>query len=237
MVRALRAFLDFCYLVRRPIITESDIDGIEDAIERFHRYREIFRTTRVRPDGFSLPRQHAVVHYPKHIRAFGAPNGLCTSITESKHIKAVKKPWRRSNKFKALVQMLLTNQRIDKLYAARVDFKERNMLLASCVEQAYEEFTRALGEGSTQSYNNCLTCFVFKLDEDDEDLVAGADQEPGNAERRMPRMARRTDKLNRPRALNPNEAEDREAAEGVIEGPQIFGEVTLANKPRKYFRR
>ncbi len=169
---------DFCYLVRRPIITESDIDGIEDAIERFPSLpSEIFRTTRVRPDGFSLPRQHAVVHYPKHIRVFSAPNGLCTSITESKHIKAVKKPWRRSNKFKALVQMLLTNQRIDKLYAARVDFKEHNMLLASCVEQAYEEFTRALGEGSTQSYNNRLTCFVFKLDEDDEDLVAGADQE------------------------------------------------------------
>ncbi len=62
-------------------------------------------------------------------------------------------------------------------------------------------------------------------------------RKPGNAERRMPRMARRTDKLNRPRALNPNEAEDREAAEGVIEGPRIFGEVTLANKPRKYFRR
>ncbi|KIJ16060.1 hypothetical protein PAXINDRAFT_76254, partial [Paxillus involutus ATCC 200175] len=42
---------------------------------------------------------------------FGAPNGLCPSITESKHITAVKKPWRRSNKHNALGQILRTNQR------------------------------------------------------------------------------------------------------------------------------
>jgi len=61
------------------------------------------------------------------IREFGAPNGLCSSITESKHIKAVKEPWRRSSRFEALGQMLLTNQRLDKLAAARVDFKARGM--------------------------------------------------------------------------------------------------------------
>jgi hypothetical protein len=47
----------------------------------------------VRPDGFALPRQHALVHYLMLIRLFGLPNGLCSSITESKHIKAVKQPW------------------------------------------------------------------------------------------------------------------------------------------------
>ncbi|EGO21962.1 hypothetical protein SERLADRAFT_441174 [Serpula lacrymans var. lacrymans S7.9] len=59
---------------------------------------------------------------------FGAPNGLCSSITESKHIKAVKEPWRRSNRYNALGQMLLTNQRLDKLAASQVDFIERGML-------------------------------------------------------------------------------------------------------------
>ncbi|KAF8957103.1 hypothetical protein BDZ97DRAFT_120310 [Flammula alnicola] len=59
---------------------------------------------------------------------FGAPNGLCSSITESKHIKAVKEPWRRSSHFEALAQMLVTNQRLDKLAAARVDFRARGML-------------------------------------------------------------------------------------------------------------
>src|SRR5260221_9305261 len=62
------------------------------------------------------------------IRLFGAPNGQCSSIIESKHIKAVKQPWRRSNRHKPLKQILLTNQRLDKLAAARIDFTQRGML-------------------------------------------------------------------------------------------------------------
>ena len=102
--------------------------ALRDALSRFHQYREIFRTTGVRPDGFSLPRQHSLVHYEALIRLFGAPNGLCTSITESKHIKAVKEPWRRSNRYEALGQMLLTNQHLDKLAAAAINFEKRGML-------------------------------------------------------------------------------------------------------------
>jgi hypothetical protein len=67
--------------------------------------------------GFSLPRQHAMVHYPQLIRLFAAPNGVCTSITESKHIRAVKEPWRLSSRNNALFQMLTTNQRLDQLSA------------------------------------------------------------------------------------------------------------------------
>ena len=54
--------------------------------------------------------------------------GFCSSITESKHIKAVKEPWRRSSRYKALGQMLLINQRLEKLAASRADFTARNML-------------------------------------------------------------------------------------------------------------
>ncbi|TDL21906.1 hypothetical protein BD410DRAFT_284313 [Rickenella mellea] len=128
MVRAMRAFLEFCYIVRRDVVTEDDLTMLEDALRRFHQYREIFRTSGVRPNGFGLPRQHSLVHYIMCIRLFAALNGLCSSITESKHIKAVKEPWRRSNRYDALGQMLLTNQRLDKLAACRVDFKSRGML-------------------------------------------------------------------------------------------------------------
>lgn len=82
----------------------------------------------MRPDGFSLPRQHSLSHYPRLIQDFGAPGGVCSSITESRHITAVKKPWRRSNHYEALGQILLTNQRLDKLAAARADFVDRGML-------------------------------------------------------------------------------------------------------------
>ena len=128
MVQALSAFLEFCYLVRRDTITTNTLAEIEDALTRFHRDRVIFEEAGVRLDGFSLPRQHSLVHYLRLIQMYGAPNGLCSSITESKHIQAVKEPWRRSNRFEALGQMLLTNQRLDKLAAARVDFSARGML-------------------------------------------------------------------------------------------------------------
>ncbi|OBZ74460.1 hypothetical protein A0H81_05119 [Grifola frondosa] len=93
MVRSIRAFLEFCYLVRRNTHTPKTLDQLNDALKRFHENRTIFQTTNVRPTGFSLPRQHSMVHYNHLIWDFAAPNGLCSSITESKHIVAVKKPW------------------------------------------------------------------------------------------------------------------------------------------------
>jgi hypothetical protein len=92
----------------------------------------------VQPDGYSLPRQHSLVHYSLMIHKFGAPNGLCSSIMESKHIKAVKEPWCHSSHFEALGQMLLTNQQLDKLAATCVDFRARGMLLASLFGELIE---------------------------------------------------------------------------------------------------
>ena len=127
MVRTLSAFLEFCYLVRRSVINEETLEAITTAVDRFHHERTIFQTTGMCTH-FSLPRQHAMVHYRELIELFGAPNGLCSSITESKHICAVKEPWHRSNKFDALGQMLVTNQRLDKLAGAHRHFTEYNML-------------------------------------------------------------------------------------------------------------
>ncbi|CAK5280852.1 unnamed protein product [Mycena citricolor] len=127
MVRAFSAFLDFCYLVRRSVITEDTLAEIDAALARYHHERSIFKT--VATTNFSLPRQHSLTHYRRLIQEFGAPNGLCSSITESKHIKAVKEPWRRSSRYQALGQMLTINDRLDRLAAARVDFTARGMLL------------------------------------------------------------------------------------------------------------
>ncbi|KAF9489415.1 hypothetical protein BDN71DRAFT_1490935 [Pleurotus eryngii] len=111
MVATIRSFTEFCYLVRRSIIPEDTLTSIELTLNEFNENRQAFKDLGVRTD-FNLPRQHAVFHYPQLIRKFGAPNGLCSSITENKHIKAIKKPWRRSNK----------------LAAARVYFESHGML-------------------------------------------------------------------------------------------------------------
>jgi hypothetical protein len=143
IVRCFRAFLEFCYIARQEFHNEKSLNNLNDAITRFHQYREIFVTTGVR-DGFSLPRQHAMIHYVRLIRAFGSPNGLCTSITESKHIKAVKEPWRRSSRYQALSQMLLTNQRLSKLAALRIDFSHRGMLRGTCLINIPTEAGRSI---------------------------------------------------------------------------------------------
>ncbi|KZP09744.1 hypothetical protein FIBSPDRAFT_963695 [Athelia psychrophila] len=126
-VRALCAFIDFCYLARRDIHDTDSLAKMDAVLAEFHEYRKIFVELGIRLD-FNLPRQHSARHWTKLIREFGAPNGLCSSITESKHIKAVKQPWRRSNRYKALQQMLYINQRLDKLLAAHIDFVRRGML-------------------------------------------------------------------------------------------------------------
>ena len=126
MVHTVSSFMEFCYLVWHNIITEDDILAINNAVTKFHVERSIFDD--VRPDGYSLPCQHSLVHYTFLIQEFGAPNGLCSSITESKHIKAIKEPWQRSSHYEALGQMLVMNQHLDKLAAARVDFQACGML-------------------------------------------------------------------------------------------------------------
>lgn len=131
MIRTISTFMECCYIIRRSVLSEESLSHLETSLSQFHQLRKVFEHTGVRPDGMSLPRQHSLDHYPRHIREFGAPNGLCSSITESKHIKAVKEPWCRSNRFKALGQMLVTNQRLDKIHAARSDFEERDMLKGS----------------------------------------------------------------------------------------------------------
>ncbi|KAI6019111.1 hypothetical protein EDC04DRAFT_2869953 [Pisolithus marmoratus] len=112
------AFLECCYIVWQNVLMEQDLDNLDEALAQFYWYREVFKTTSVITT-FSLLHQHAMKHYRQLIQLFGALNGLCSSITESKHVKAVKKPYWCTNKYCALGQMLLINQCLDKLAASQ----------------------------------------------------------------------------------------------------------------------
>ena len=97
---------------------------------------------------FLLPRQHSMIHYSLFICQFWAPNGLCSSIMESKHIRAVKEPWCWSSRNNALGQMLVKNQQVDQLVAACMDFTTQGMLTETCLSEVFQ----CLGE---------LTLFIF----------------------------------------------------------------------------
>ncbi|KAE9404082.1 hypothetical protein BT96DRAFT_989584 [Gymnopus androsaceus JB14] len=108
MMKCLSSFMDFCYLVRCSDINEDTLKAVESSLQAFHHYREIFRTSGV-CEHFSIPRMHSMVHYPL----------------------SVKKPWRRSNRYNALSQILLTNQHLDKLAALRSMLVDDGFILPS----------------------------------------------------------------------------------------------------------
>ena len=84
VTQAIHAFLEFCYIARRDTHDTHSLAALDDALRRFHHHREIFQTSGIHVNGFNLPRQRSLTHYVELIRAFGAPNGLCSSITESR---------------------------------------------------------------------------------------------------------------------------------------------------------
>ncbi|KAH9968467.1 hypothetical protein BJV74DRAFT_909870 [Russula compacta] len=90
MVKCLAAFLDFCYIVWCNAITVEDLVELQHILDHFHAHPGVTGKC------ISLPHQHSLMHYIRCIILFSSPNGLCSSITESKHIKAVKEPWQQS---------------------------------------------------------------------------------------------------------------------------------------------
>jgi hypothetical protein len=127
MVRCIANFMDACYIARRNAITSPSLEHFRHCVDTFQKLRNIFIATDVRTT-ISLPRQHALDHFYYAMQFFGSPNGLCSSITESKHIKAVKEPWRRSSRFKALIQMLRIIVHMDKMAALYQLFSKQGMM-------------------------------------------------------------------------------------------------------------
>ncbi|KAH9014753.1 hypothetical protein EDB85DRAFT_2076425 [Lactarius pseudohatsudake] len=147
MVHCIAAFMDACYIAH--------------CVQTFHRLRAIFVETGARTT-LSLPRQHALNHFYNAIHLFGSPNGLCSSITESKHIRAVKEPWRRSSRYLALTQMLRTLLRLDKMSVLRQRLEDNGTLRGSVLTSGQP------GPGSVDSE---------ELEDKDEAAVSGKPQD------------------------------------------------------------
>ncbi|KAF8262141.1 hypothetical protein EI94DRAFT_1773267 [Lactarius quietus] len=127
MVRCIASFMDACYIARWNAIDLPSLKCFQDHVQTFHQLRDVFIEAGVRVE-ISFPHQHALSHFYHAIHQFSSPNGLCSSITESKHILATKDTWRRSSKNNPMGQMVRTIQRMDKMLVLRRCFEEGGML-------------------------------------------------------------------------------------------------------------
>lgn len=163
MVQSIATFMDVCYIARHNAITAPALEHFHESIENFHELRNIFIEAGVR-DSISLPCQHALKHFYRSIHLFSSPNGLCSSITESKHIKAVKEPWRRSSRYQALIQMLRTLVQMDQMAALRRVFLDCGMLAGTT-----SSYMAGIKIPKDQEENLCFTDAVDDDDDKDED--------------------------------------------------------------------
>ena len=199
-----------CYIARKDVLTEDSLDARDNALGKFHHYRKIFQECGVRPTGFSLPHQHSLIHYHHHIEKFRAPNRVSASITKSKHIAAVKKPWHQSSRYEALKQILTINTRNDKLAAARINFSFHGMLNGTCLSEAL----RTTGYSSDQHDGDAS---------DNQTSVSPSGREPGVNSDDNNREGRGSD------------ADEGEGQTGSTDEGFVLSEVILAQKRGRYF--
>ncbi|KAI6045686.1 hypothetical protein EDC04DRAFT_2865210 [Pisolithus marmoratus] len=136
-------------VIEGHIPQEIGLDDLNKILARFYQYHEVFKTTGVQP-----------------IQLFGAPNGLCLSIPESKHVKAVKNLYWHTNKYHALGQMLLINQCSDKLWLSNEDKDDESEypLASASIDESRGDYEDVNGPRVEAHWNWAVT-IVTLVDE------------------------------------------------------------------------
>ena len=102
-------------------------------------------------------------YYIHLIQEYGSLNGICSSIMENKHIKAVKEPWRISSKWQAMHQMLISNQHMDKLAASHTLFKSCGMLKGVCLSDTLYQLCEKFDFLTTATTNWHITSQIKNI--------------------------------------------------------------------------
>ncbi|KAF8257651.1 hypothetical protein EI94DRAFT_1708769 [Lactarius quietus] len=127
MVHCIAAFMDTCYIACQNAIDLPSLEHFQGYVQTYHDLHDVFIEAGVCVD-VAVPRQHALSHFHHAIHQFSSSNGLCLSITKSKHIPATKDTWQRSSKNNAMGQMVRTIQWMDRMSLLHQHFKECGML-------------------------------------------------------------------------------------------------------------
>lgn len=110
-VIAASALLNFIYLARYPIHSESTLGLMEESLKVFHNHKQIFEDEGVCKSFDGIPKLHSLQHYACSIRNKGAADGYSTESPERLHIDFAKKGYQASSKNDYLSQMVKWLQR------------------------------------------------------------------------------------------------------------------------------
>ena len=114
LIHSTRALLDFLYLAKYPIHTNSTLHLLMDALSRFHANRDIFINLGIRSQ-FNLPKLHYMSHYVELIKYFGTTDNFDTQYTERLHIDIPKSSYAATNHKDEYVQMTSWSDRKERV--------------------------------------------------------------------------------------------------------------------------
>ncbi|EPS92975.1 hypothetical protein FOMPIDRAFT_1137017 [Fomitopsis schrenkii] len=112
---ATRAILDFVNLAQYPVHSTKTLTMLEDAMQRFHANKSIFKDLGIRSN-FNLPKLHFLTaHWRRAIEWLGTADNFDTQYSERRHIDDVKEAYRASNRKDEFRQMAVWLERKEKV--------------------------------------------------------------------------------------------------------------------------
>lgn len=115
LVRAVRAILDFIYLVQYPVHLYETLDLLDEALDRFHDNKQIFLDLGIRTY-FHFPKLHSTGRYRFYIELFGTIDNYNTAYTERLHIDMAKEAYRATNRKDEYMQMTAWLDRRERIF-------------------------------------------------------------------------------------------------------------------------
>jgi hypothetical protein len=112
--RAASALIELLYLMRWHSHDTESLGALQDALDRFHQYKQIFIEHGIR-EHFNFPKLHALQHYVSSIRFFGSADGYNTETAERLHIDFAKHAYLGTNRRDYVAQMVVWLHRREKL--------------------------------------------------------------------------------------------------------------------------
>ncbi|KAG8710887.1 hypothetical protein FRC11_004010 [Ceratobasidium sp. 423] len=114
VVKTVLAVIDFIYYARLPVHTDTTLQLLDEALARFHQFKDVFVELGIRKD-FNINKIHSMVHYSESIRQMGTADGYNTETPERLHIEFAKRAYKATNRRDFFAQMTIYLERRERI--------------------------------------------------------------------------------------------------------------------------